>query len=45
MVWIVLRNTKVDAVFDNELAAINHRDNLMKIWALTEIIKLPLLSI
>jgi len=44
-VWIVLRNGKVDAVFDNEQAAVNHRANLTRLWSLTDIIELQVQSI
>ncbi len=38
-VYIVLRNGKVDAVFYNKEAAENHRFNLNKLWAISEVIK------
>lgn len=38
-VWIVLRNGKVDEVFDNEVAANAHRNALTKKWAITDIIQ------
>lgn len=38
IVYIVMRNGKVDAVFFNEDLAKNHQKNLTKKWALTEII-------
>lgn len=38
-VWIVMRNGKVDEVFDDEEAAKNHRKNLTRKWALTELIE------
>lgn len=38
-VWIVFKNGKVDAVFDNEQAAISHRKNLTHGWNLTEIVE------
>lgn len=37
-VWIVLKNGKVDEVFDNEAAARNHARNLNRKWSITEII-------
>ena len=37
LVYIVLRNGNVDAVFDNEKAAIHHRDMLVLRWAITSI--------
>lgn len=44
-VWIVLRNGKVDAVFDNQWSAIHHRAMLTKKWALTEIVEQRVLSL
>jgi hypothetical protein len=38
-VWIVVKNGKIDAVFDNEEAAINHRKNLTRGWNLSEIVE------
>lgn len=38
-VWIVLRNGKVDEVFDNRPAAVAHQTNLTKKWALTDLIE------
>lgn len=38
-VWIVLKNGKVDQVFDNETSAIHHHNSLIKKWSITEIIK------
>jgi hypothetical protein len=38
-VWIVLKNGKIDAVFDNEEAATNHRKNAIRGWNITEIIE------
>lgn len=37
IVYIVTRNGKVDAVFSSKASAENHRDNLIKLWALSEI--------
>lgn len=45
MVFIVMRNGKVDAVFDNRAAAELHRANLTKRWNLMVIIEKELLSI
>jgi len=45
IVWIVTRNGKVDAVFDNEQAAVNHRANLNKLWALSDILTFEVNSI
>lgn len=39
MVYIVLKNGKVDEVFSNREAAENHRKNLMRKWSLTEIVE------
>lgn len=44
-VYIVLSNGKVDSVFDNLEAATNHRHNLMKLWALTDILTFEVHSI
>jgi hypothetical protein len=33
------KNGKIDAVFDSEEAAINHRKNLTRGWNLTEIVE------
>lgn len=38
-VWIVVKNGKIDAVFDNEESAINHRKNLTRGWNLSEIVE------
>lgn len=38
-VWIVMRSNAVDEVFDNEAAAVAHRDALTRKWALTEIVQ------
>lgn len=38
IVYIVMKNGKVDAVFFNEDLAKNHQKNLTKKWSLTEII-------
>jgi predicted nucleotide-binding protein len=38
-VWIVMRSGKVDEVFDNEAAALAHKEALTRKWALTEIIQ------
>ena len=38
-VWIVMRNGKVDEVFDNETAALAHKEALTRKWALTEIVQ------
>jgi hypothetical protein len=37
-IYIVLRNGKVDEVFDNEAAAQLHRKNLTKLWAMSELV-------
>lgn len=37
-VWIVLKNGKVDEVFDNEAAARAHQCNLTLKWSITEVI-------
>jgi hypothetical protein len=39
IVYIVMVNGKVDAVFFNEDLAKNHKKNMIKKWSLTEIIK------
>lgn len=42
-VWIVMRfkgnSYTVDEVFDNEVAALDHKDDLTRKWALTEIVQ------
>lgn len=38
-VWIVLKNGKIDEVFDARISAIEHQKNLTKKWSLTEIIE------
>lgn len=38
-VWIVIKNGKIDAVFDNEQSAINHKKNLTRGWNLTDIVE------
>lgn len=38
-VWIVLRNEKIDEVFDDEEAARFHARQLNKKWAITEVIE------
>lgn len=38
MVWIVLKNGKVDEVFDNEPAARLHAKNINRRWNLTDVI-------
>lgn len=38
-VWIVMKNGKVDEVFDNEEAALTHQKNLTRQWSLTDVIK------
>jgi hypothetical protein len=45
LVWIVMRNGKVDEVFSREEAAKEHQRNLVKKWAITKIIKKELKSI
>ena len=45
MIWIVLRNGKIDEVFDNEVAAIAHRNTLTKKWAIADIIQKEVKSI
>lgn len=45
IVWVVLRNGKVDEVFDNEAAAIHHRKQLTHKWNLTDLIMKVVLSI
>ena len=45
IVYIVLRNGKVDAVFDNLKAAENHHDNLNRLWALSDILTFEVSSI
>lgn len=39
MVYIVIKNGKVDEVFSNREAAEHHRKNLTKKWSLTEIVE------
>ena len=38
-VWIVMKNGKVDAVFDTELAAVTHQKNLTRKWNLSAIVQ------
>lgn len=38
-VWIVFKNGKVDAVFDNEDAAKLHQKNATRGWNLTQVIE------
>ena len=38
-VWIVLRNSKVDEVFDNEKSAQAHAQMLTKKWSITSVIE------
>ena len=44
-VYIVKRNGKIDAVFDNIEAAENHRNNLNRKWSIIAIIEVPVLTI
>lgn len=44
-VWIVLKNGKVDEVFDSEAAALAHRDNLTRKWSLTEVVRAEVKSL
>lgn len=37
-IHIVMRNGKVDEVFDNLSAAMDHKANLVKKWAIAEIV-------
>lgn len=39
MIWIVMKNSKVDEVFDNFESAQNHQKNLTKKWSISEIIQ------
>ena len=39
MVYIVIKNGKVDEVFSTREAAENHRKNLTKKWSLSEIVE------
>lgn len=39
MVYIVLKNGKVDEVFGNRAAAERHAKNLNKKWSITEIVE------
>lgn len=38
-VWIVMKNGKVDAVFDTEAAAEIHKKNAQRGWNLTAIVQ------
>jgi hypothetical protein len=38
-VWVVLRNGKVDEVFDSYLSARHHQQQLTKLWAITLIVE------
>lgn len=38
-VRIVLKNGKVDEVFSSEMAAIHHKRQLIKKWAIAEIVE------
>ncbi len=44
-VWIVLKNGKIDEVFDNEDAAIHHKKQLIRKWSLTDIVEKEVLSL
>lgn len=44
-VYIVLKNGKVDEVFDNIVSAINHQNNLTNHWNLTKIIVMEVKSL
>ena len=44
-VWIVTRNGKIDAVFDNEIAAKHHQKMLNRLWALSDIFEFQVMSI
>lgn len=44
-IWIVMKNGKVDEVFDNFTSAVNHKKNLTGVWALTELIEKKVCSI
>jgi hypothetical protein len=44
-IWIVMKNSKVDEVFDSAEAARDHQKNLTKRWSLSEIIEKEVKSI
>lgn len=44
-VWIVLKNSKVDEVFDNEIAARAHAKNLNRQWSITHVIPMNVKSL
>lgn len=44
-VWIVTRNGKIDAVFDNEISALHHQEMLTKKWAISQVIEMEVNSI
>jgi len=37
-VWIVLRNGKIDAVFNTEASAFHHQKQLQKKWNVAEVV-------
>jgi hypothetical protein len=38
-VWIVIKDDKVDEVFDNKQSALEHADNLKRKWSITKILE------
>ncbi len=38
-VWIVLKNGKIDEVFDNEPSARHHYNSLVSKWSLVEMVR------
>lgn len=45
MVYVVLCNDRVSAVFSNREAAEHHAHNLVRSWNITQVLELPLLEI
>lgn len=43
-VWIVFKNNEIDAVFDNEAAALNHKKNAIKGWSIVYIVEREVFS-
>jgi hypothetical protein len=44
-IWIVLKNGKVDEVFDNKESAVAHQQALIKKWALTNLVEKEVKSV
>lgn len=44
-VWIVVKNDKIHAVFDNPEAAENHRKNAAKGWSITKVVEMEVFTL